>query len=205
MVGPYQVLGASMVRRLKYCYYRWYSARDRPKPIIVSLNDYHEYSLILGMAISRVFRVTRPDPPLLGRVQEHGNWGWAGFRIFLKTRIGVGCSYNLTRPAPNMKLQLCPPLINISFSFQVFFSQFSFLSTLGFFLPLNAKIHQIIHSKIHQIFASSYSPYLWPTIPGFCGVVWTISLLGFISRTTLFRRHRGIIGGWCMSFQRWVV
>ena len=134
----------------------------------------------------------------MGRVQ-------AFFKNPNQVRGGVRCSYNLTRPAPNMKLQLCPPLINISFlsSFQVFFSQFSFLSTLGFFLPLNAKIHQIIHSKIHQIFASSYSPYLWPTIPGFCGAIWTISLLGFISRNTLFRRHRGIIGGWCMSFQIW--
>ena len=44
---------------------------------------------------------------------------------------------------------------------------------------------------------------LWPTIPGFCGAVWTISLLGFISRTMLFRMRRGIIGGWCMSLRRW--
>ena len=56
----------------------------------------------VGMAISRVFRVTRPAPPRLERVWEHRNRGWDGFRFFKKTRIGFGAGSGLVTicPAP---------------------------------------------------------------------------------------------------------
>ena len=36
-------------------------------------------NLYIGMTILRVFQVTYPILPLLGRVWEHSNWGWDGF------------------------------------------------------------------------------------------------------------------------------
>ena len=47
------------------------------------------------MAISRVFRVTRPAPPRLERVWEHKNRGWDGFKFKKKTRIGFGAGSGL--------------------------------------------------------------------------------------------------------------
>ena len=56
----------------------------------------------VGMAISRVFRVTRPTPLRLERVWEHKNRGWDGFRFKKKTRIGFGAGSGLVTicPAP---------------------------------------------------------------------------------------------------------
>ena len=69
-------------------------------------------SLCVGMAISRVFRVTRPAPPRLERVWEHRNRGWDEFRFFKKNpnrvRGGIGFSYNLTRP--EYEITTLPPI-----------------------------------------------------------------------------------------------
>ena len=57
--------------------------------------NYLNKLMILGMTISRVFRVTCPDPSLLERV-------WDRFKFFLKTRIGFGAGLGLVIicPAP---------------------------------------------------------------------------------------------------------
>ena len=94
----------------------------------------------------------------IGTCQSGMGRVWGFLKNPNRVRGGVGCSYNLTRPAPNMKLPLYPPLINISFlsSFQVFFSpsQFSFLSTLGFFL------HQSRFILVYPIFTRNQESHL---------------------------------------------
>ena len=80
--------------------------------------------LHLGMAISWVFRVTRPVLPRLERVWEDRNRGWDGFRFLKKPESGLVTIC----PAPSRiwNYKFTPP-INICFlSFLVFLSRFRF-------------------------------------------------------------------------------
>ena len=78
----------------------------------------------VGMAISWVFRVTRPAPPRLERVWEHKNRGWDGFRFKKKTRIGFGAGSGLVIICP------APPRIWI----------YKFTPTYKYLLPILSDI-----------------------------------------------------------------
>ena len=89
-------------------------------------------SFYLGMAISQVFRVTRPAPPRLEWVWEYRNRGWDEFKFLKKTRIGFGVGSSLVTicpapPHPEYETTSLPSPINICFlSFLVFLSRFRF-------------------------------------------------------------------------------
>ena len=67
----------------------------------------------VGMAISRVNRVTRPAPPLLGRVWDKLIEYGTGMGKLCETRIGFlgGYGFVVTRPAPELELPICPEIL----------------------------------------------------------------------------------------------